>query len=85
MKANSPSVVALLRQIHSVRIPNNRLRGNKPSVVRFAYTEKLFADYGRGAVLTPRGLETLGCDCQAPEPEDDRGAALVSMNCPIHN
>lgn len=58
-------------------------------ILRYA---RLEASYGNPGVPVPRDSQPAsryryrrppGCDCQNPEP--DEGAALVSMECPVHN
>jgi hypothetical protein len=69
VKINSPSVIQLLVQIRDERIPVRRLRGHKPSVVRFAYDHGLWGEYRlAGIALTALGKDVLA----------------KAENCPAH-
>ena len=60
MQINSASVIETLVAIDSQRIPADRLRGLKPSVVRFCFAQGLIKDYvGFGVLISPAAVAVL--------------------------
>ncbi len=60
MQANNKSVIETLVAIDRQRIPAQRLRGLKPSVIRFCFDHALVKDYvGHGVMLSPYGVANL--------------------------
>jgi hypothetical protein len=60
MQVTSKSVVETLIAIDAQRISASRLRGLKPSLVRFCFSEGLVKDYaGHGVLLSPKGVEVV--------------------------
>jgi hypothetical protein len=65
MQASNKSVIETLISIDRQRIPDSRLRGLKPSVIRFCFAEKLVKDYaGFGILLSPKGVAAVREQCR---------------------
>ena len=64
MQIRNKSVIETLVAIDAQRVPSSRLRGLKPSVIRFCFDEKLVKDYaGHGILLSPDGVAAVREQC----------------------
>ena len=73
-----PALMPIAR--NAVKVPSFRFDGSGKS---FQTASVRRTDPGKGARFTSRDCGIERCCCENPEPSS--GAALVSMECPIHN